>query len=306
MAARGGRWLLALAVLVWRRCGLLETYRLETVEYTCESPDLPAAFDGTRIVLVTDIHRGPFFSEERVGRLVDRVNALEPDLVLLGGDYVYARHRLRGLVLRRAGPPGGASRALRGPRQPRLRPPGQRRPGPGDAIEAAAEAGITLLRNQAVWLEKDGQRIRLGGVGDYWREHPDWSPIVEGHRGGRLRPAPVPQPRLRGGAPRRRRRPGALRAHPRRPGDRSSARGRSTCPPSTGRSTAPASSQNEATTVIVSNGIGTSTPLPVRLFAPAQIVVVTLRSGPVRLGAPLVACRLRPPAATLRGPAAVI
>ncbi len=40
--------------------------------------------------------------------------------------------------------------------------------------------------------------------------------------------------------------------------------------------------ENDVTTVIVSNGIGTSTLLPVRVFAPAQIVVVTLRATPVR------------------------
>jgi predicted MPP superfamily phosphohydrolase len=38
--------------------------------------------------------------------------------------------------------------------------------------------------------------------------------------------------------------------------------------------------ENEAATVIVSNGVGVSTPLPIRLYAPAQIVIVTLRSAP--------------------------
>ena len=44
-----------------------------------------------------------------MGRLVDRVNALEPDLVLLGGDYVYGNKDYEALGLRRARPPGGAA-----------------------------------------------------------------------------------------------------------------------------------------------------------------------------------------------------
>ena len=55
---------------------------------TVSSPDLPAAFDGTRIVYLADIHAGPDFSAARVGRVIDRVMALKPDLIVLGGDYV--------------------------------------------------------------------------------------------------------------------------------------------------------------------------------------------------------------------------
>ena len=59
-------------------------------QYEFSSPEVPPQFDGTKIVLLTDIHRGWFFSEERVHGLVERVNALHPDLIALTGDYVYA------------------------------------------------------------------------------------------------------------------------------------------------------------------------------------------------------------------------
>ncbi|MFH0915713.1 MAG: metallophosphoesterase, partial [bacterium] len=70
--------------------GFAESYRIEVKQFTVTSPDVPAGFDGTRIVLLTDIHRAAFFSQSRVRELVERVNALKPDLVVLGGDYVYA------------------------------------------------------------------------------------------------------------------------------------------------------------------------------------------------------------------------
>ena len=91
---RMGPWLLVVLVVFVlaasvTSCGLLDTYRLEVKEYTFESPDLPPEFDGIRAVFVTDIHHGPYYSQTQVGKVVDLVNRLEPDLVLLGGDYVY-------------------------------------------------------------------------------------------------------------------------------------------------------------------------------------------------------------------------
>src|SRR5271165_7560694 len=49
---------------------------------------LPNAFDGFRIVLLTDLHLHPFTSANLIGRTVEITNSLKPDLVLLGGDYV--------------------------------------------------------------------------------------------------------------------------------------------------------------------------------------------------------------------------
>jgi len=51
-------------------------------------PNLPNAFDGFRIVLLTDLHLHPFTTTELIRRTVEISNALKPDLVLLGGDFV--------------------------------------------------------------------------------------------------------------------------------------------------------------------------------------------------------------------------
>jgi uncharacterized protein len=49
---------------------------------------LPNAFDGFRVVLLTDLHLHPFTSANLIRRTVEITNSLKPDLVLLGGDYV--------------------------------------------------------------------------------------------------------------------------------------------------------------------------------------------------------------------------
>jgi hypothetical protein len=259
-------------------CGLFDTFRLEIVEYTWESPEVPTAFDGLRIALVTDIHCGPYYSEERVGRLVDRVNRLEPDLILLGGDYVYGGTQYEAPCfarLARLKAPLGCFAVLG---NHDYGPPDIDEAGPRDAIAAAARAGITLLANQAVWLEKEGQRVRLGGVLDFWRDRPQLEPIVDGTQQRDLVLLLCHHPDYSEELP-----AGAvdlvLSGHTHggvatvfdswAPYVRSDY----------GQKYRTGVVENGVTTVIVSNGVGTSTPLPVRLWAPAQIVVITLRSG---------------------------
>jgi predicted MPP superfamily phosphohydrolase len=55
------------------------------------SDALPAAYDGLRVVLVTDLHVGALHDASWTRRVVDLVSAQHPDLVLLGGDLVDGR-----------------------------------------------------------------------------------------------------------------------------------------------------------------------------------------------------------------------
>jgi predicted MPP superfamily phosphohydrolase len=47
---------------------------------------LPPALDGFCLVQLSDVHLGPFTSERRLRRIVERVNTLAPDLVVITGD----------------------------------------------------------------------------------------------------------------------------------------------------------------------------------------------------------------------------
>ncbi len=51
-------------------------------------PRLPLALDGLRIVQLSDLHVSPVLSREWVQTVVEKANALHPDLVLLTGDFV--------------------------------------------------------------------------------------------------------------------------------------------------------------------------------------------------------------------------
>lgn len=58
-------------------------------EATCRSPLLPKEFEGYRILQLSDIHIGTFLRNRRViDRLVAKVNAQHPDLIVFTGDLV--------------------------------------------------------------------------------------------------------------------------------------------------------------------------------------------------------------------------
>ena len=74
--------LLAYGILIERN-----TYRIKQVEVTFLT--LPAAFDGYQIVQLSDIHSRSFLHRKRsLQRCVDKVNALQPDLIAFTGDIV--------------------------------------------------------------------------------------------------------------------------------------------------------------------------------------------------------------------------
>ena len=83
---RTGAWVVALLLI-----GVAFVQGARTPEishYPVKLPRLPAALDGTRIVMLSDLHLGSQFGARWFANLVDRVQTLHPDLILLGGDIV--------------------------------------------------------------------------------------------------------------------------------------------------------------------------------------------------------------------------
>lgn len=65
-----------------------EMLRLEVSEYGIELPRLPAALDGLSIVQITDAHFTGWVDKGYFHELVDRANAMEPDLIAVTGDLI--------------------------------------------------------------------------------------------------------------------------------------------------------------------------------------------------------------------------
>ena len=84
---------LALNLSEAARSALTEPYRLTIEHHQIYLKRLPPAFDGFRIVQLSDIHHSPFTSRAQIERAVDTANRLQPDIVALTGDYISKERR---------------------------------------------------------------------------------------------------------------------------------------------------------------------------------------------------------------------
>lgn len=77
---------IAMAVAAW---GYTHGHRrLRTTRVDVPLPGLSRALDGLRIVHISDLHLGPTAERGALREAIDRVNALEPDVVCVSGDIV--------------------------------------------------------------------------------------------------------------------------------------------------------------------------------------------------------------------------
>jgi predicted MPP superfamily phosphohydrolase len=136
--------------------------RVNTIRINADN--IPASFDGKRIVFISDIHLGPFFSRERVKGLVNRINKLNPDIIIMGGDYVHREPiYIKPLFeeLKKLNSRYGIYAVL----------------GNHDHWENAnltresmLASGIKICDNRSYWVRIDNDSIKIGGVGDVWED----------------------------------------------------------------------------------------------------------------------------------------
>src|SRR5436190_18991320 len=79
---------LALSLTHVARAALTEPYMLTIEHKQIQLNRLPTAFNGFRIVQLSDVHHGPFSDREQIERAVETANRLQPDMVALTGDYI--------------------------------------------------------------------------------------------------------------------------------------------------------------------------------------------------------------------------
>ena len=162
-----------LAVGLAAYAGWVEPRRLVVRRWTLALPRWPAALAGLRVGVMTDLHAGVLHAGEgAIGRWVERMNAEAPDLVLLGGDFTDAHpllgHRLRperiAERLAELEAPLGAVAVLG---NHDWRTFGVR------MWTALAAAGIPVLENDAHALDAPGGRFHVAGLADVRFRRPD-------------------------------------------------------------------------------------------------------------------------------------
>lgn len=154
------RWILTGAVLAIMACWLLRGNTALTVSnYTITSDRVPEAFSGFRIVQVSDLHNASFGEENR--RLLAELEEAEPDIIIFTGDLVDSRRTDMGVAL------SFAQQAVEiapcyyvtGNHEARIARL-------TELLDGLTEAGVTILRNDAVTLIREGDSLVLLGVDD--------------------------------------------------------------------------------------------------------------------------------------------
>jgi len=151
-------------------------------------PGLPPALAGFRIVQISDIHVGPTIKAAYLQAIVDRVNALEPDVVAITGDLVDgAVAELRDHVA-----PLADLRARHGV----FFVTGNHEyySGVHGWMAELQRLGIRVLHNEHVVLEHEGASLVLAGVPDYTGHHFD--PAHHSDPAAALAGAPEGAPRV--------------------------------------------------------------------------------------------------------------
>lgn len=151
-----------------------ESKQLVLTEEIVSLPDLPSEFQGLRIVLLSDIHHGVFFPRSYVKEIVERTNALAPDIILLLGDYAY--HNLRYIPavmeeLHELKPKIGIY-AIQGNHDIRM--------SRALTSQELHRNGFQELTNANIVLERNGQKLYLAGVDDLQTGHPNLNTALKG------------------------------------------------------------------------------------------------------------------------------
>jgi len=133
---------------------------LQCTTCTAELADLPAGFDGCRITVLSDLHGARFGQDSR--RLFDAVRSQAPDCIFLVGDLVDSGTEDAAAYAEQIG--SGLSAVA-----PVYYVTGNHEWAAGDvkALKSILkEAGVTVLSNRYVELERDGDTLILAGIDD--------------------------------------------------------------------------------------------------------------------------------------------
>lgn len=151
-------------------------YAFYTKHIRLSFPNLPAGFDGLRIVQISDLHLGSFGSNrEPVSEAFDLINAEHPDIILFTGDVVNnfaAEMNGWESVFSKLKAPMGKYSILGNHdygNYSRWNSPQEKADNFKGIVEGHSKLGFKLLKNENVKLQRKGDVMGLAGVENWGR-----------------------------------------------------------------------------------------------------------------------------------------
>jgi len=241
-----------------------ERHEIQLTRATLSMSGLPRALDGLRIGLITDLHHSATVPAEDVTRAVELLRAEQPEMIVLGGDYV-----------------SFGDRAFAEPAAELLSPL-QARHGvfailgnhddERDMSRALTRRGVTMLNDARTRLRIQGEQLDVAGVRFWTRRGVDVARVLRGSAPATLLLAHDPRRLTEAAALNV---PGVLSGHTHGgqivlPGVGALARRR--FPVLSGLGSL------ARTSIFVSRGVGTVY-VPIRVNCPPEVAIVTLRAA---------------------------
>lgn len=137
----------------------------EVTEVDVHLTSLDPAHDGLRIVQLSDIHIGDGVPDGRVMRAVQEVNALEPDLIVMTGDFVTTKRDPLSRVPELLEPLKGPRVAVMGNHD--------HWSGLKQIHDGLEKIGVTVLQNENTALRLRGVDFNVIGIDDHTTKNDD-------------------------------------------------------------------------------------------------------------------------------------
>ena len=155
-----------LLLLIW---SIWSTTALQLTGYTVQSPELPDAFQGFRIAQISDLHNAEFGSDNE--KLLSLLRSSQPDIIAITGDFIDSRRTDIAVAL------AFAEEAVE--IAPCYYVTGNHESRDKEAYAQLKSGlltlGVTVLENDRIPLERDGETITILGIqdpsfeADHWR-----------------------------------------------------------------------------------------------------------------------------------------
>lgn len=153
---------------------MFETFNYELTETDVLIRGLPAAFEGFRVALLTDVHHSRIVPVEEVRRVVALANGAGPDMIALTGDYTTSRRRY-------IEPCAEALGGLRAPSGVWAVLGNHDHYTDAELTTRALEGrGINVLSNANTLLRRGPDALQLAGLDDWGWGKADWGRALGG------------------------------------------------------------------------------------------------------------------------------
>lgn len=146
--------------------GEVERHWIDVVHRDIYLAGLPEPFCGMKIAQLSDIHLNEYTEPFLLREAVDHINRLQPDMVLLTGDYVSAEVLPKKLTMNAAWQCASLLGQLTCPRRYAVLGNHDCMAGEDEISAALHQHGIPVLRNAFVPIERGNTRVWLAGLED--------------------------------------------------------------------------------------------------------------------------------------------